>query len=64
MISFYEENASEKLREALRNVDAIGKLDTLAAVSGIAGGEPEIRKIMNSTGEINVMDIGMLGIHL
>jgi len=64
MISYYEENASEKLRAALRNVDAIGKLDILAAVSGIAGGESEIRKIMNSTGEINVMDIGMLGIHL
>ncbi len=30
----------------------------------IAGGEDELRKIMNSTGELHVMDRGMLRIHL
>jgi len=34
------------------------------AVTGIAGGVEELRKIMNSTEELSIMDRGMLGLHL
>ena len=54
----------QRIRTALRNADKKGKLDVVAAVTGIAGGEKELRKIMNSTGELAAMDRGMLGIHL
>lgn len=56
--------SSEEIREALRNADAKGKLSVVAAVTGIAGGEDELRKIMNGTDELSLMDRGMLGIHL
>ncbi len=52
------------IREALRKADRDGRLDIVAAVTGIAGGESELRKIMNSTGELHTMDRGMLGLHL
>ena len=55
---------SEAVRSALRDADKKDKLDTVAAVTGIAGGEGELRKIMNSSGEISIMDRGMLGMHL
>lgn len=53
-----------RIRAALKEADRKGKLDIVAAVTGIAGGEAELRKIMNSTGELSVMDRGMLFMHL
>jgi DNA transposition AAA+ family ATPase len=54
----------DRIRAALRNADAKGKLGVVAAVTGIAGGEAELRKIMESTGELPIIDRGMLGMHL
>ena len=54
----------ERIRAALRNADKKGQLQVVAAVTGIAGGVQELRRIMNSTGELSIMDRGMLGIHL
>jgi hypothetical protein len=54
----------DRIRTALRNADKSGRLSVVAAVIGIAGGEKELRKIMNSTGELSIMDRGMLWIHL
>lgn len=54
----------DHIRTALRNADSNGKLDTVAEITGIAGGEPELRKIMNSTGELSIMDRGMIALHL
>lgn len=53
-----------RIRQALRRADSAGQLDVVAAVTGIAGGVDELRRIMNSTAELSVMDRGMLGIHL
>ncbi len=64
MIEFNDPKASDKIREALRAVEKDGKLEVLAAYTGIAGGVEELRKIMNSTGEIHIMDRGMLGMYL
>lgn len=52
------------IRAALRSADRRGKLSVVAAVTGIAGGADELRKIMNSEGELSLMDRGMLGLHL
>ena len=52
------------IRNALRLADENGKLGVVAAVTGIAGGEAELRKIMESEGELHIMDRGMLLIHL
>lgn len=54
----------DRIRNALKDADSKGKLGVVAAVTGIAGGTTELRKIMNSTGELHVMDRGMLGMHL
>lgn len=54
----------ERIRAALRNADKKGQLQVVAAVTGIAGGVQELRRIMNSTGELSIMDRGMLAIHL
>lgn len=54
----------DRIRAALRSADKKGQLQVVAAVTGIAGGVTELRKIMNSTGELAVMDRGMLAIHL
>ncbi len=54
----------DKIRAALRDADSKAKLDVVAAVTGIAGGVSELRKIMESTGELHIMDRGMLAIHL
>lgn len=56
--------ADTHIRNALKLADDNGKLGTLAAVIGISGGEPELRKIMDSTGELHIMDRGMLLMHL
>ena len=54
----------DTIRSALRDADAKGKLGVVAAVTGIAGGTAELRKIMNSTDELHIMDRGMLAMHL
>ncbi|MBJ2292635.1 hypothetical protein JFT44_22210 [Pseudomonas sp. MF5691] len=54
----------ERIRAALRNADKKDQLQVVAAVTGIAGGVAELRRIMNSTEELAVMDRGMLAIHL
>lgn len=54
----------DQIRAALRNADKKGQLQTAAAVTGIAGGVNELRRIMNSSGELPIMDRGMLGMHL
>jgi hypothetical protein len=64
MIDLFDPKADDKIRQALRDADRKGKLDIVAAVVGIAGGKKELRKIMNSTGELHIMDRGMLAIHL
>lgn len=52
------------IRAVLLRMDQEGKLGVAAAVIGIAGGEDELRKIMKSTGELNLMDRGMIAMHL
>jgi len=54
----------DDIRNALKDADKKGKLKVVAAVTGIAGGEEELRQIMNSTGDLHIMDRGMLGMHL
>ena len=56
--------ADTHIRNALRAADEKGKLGVVAAVTGIAGGENELRRIMDSEGELHIMDRGMLLIHL
>lgn len=64
MIALNDVNIDKKIRAALRVADKEGNLAVVAAVTGIAGGTAELRKIMNSTEEIHIMDRGMLGLHL
>ncbi|KKK97677.1 hypothetical protein LCGC14_2650340 [marine sediment metagenome] len=59
-----DERTDAKIRAALRDADSKGKLGVVAAVTGIAGGEAELRKIMDGEDELHVMDRGMLGMHL
>lgn len=59
-----DSKTDDLIRAALRDADKKGRLSVVAAVSGIAGGEKTLRKIMNSTSELSIMDRGMLGIHL
>jgi DNA transposition AAA+ family ATPase len=54
----------QRIRAALRDADNKGQLGTVAAVTGIAGGTTELRKIMNSNSPLHTMDRGMLSIHL
>lgn len=54
----------DAIRSALKDADRKGKLGVVAAVVGIAGGDDSLREIMNSTGELSIMDRGMLGMHL
>ena len=54
----------DRIRAALRSADDKGQLQVVAAVTGIAGGVTALRKIMNSSGELAIMDRGMLAIHL
>jgi hypothetical protein len=64
MIDFMKPGASDRIRAALKDADKRGKLQVVAAVVGIFGGVTELRKIMNSSGEIPIVDRGMLGLHL
>ena len=59
-----DQRQDSRIRAALRNADKQGKLDVVAAVTGIAGGEAEMRRIMNSRDSLPIMDRGMLAIHL
>lgn len=61
---FLDPKMDNLIRAALLHADQRGQLSTVAEVIGIAGGERELRKIMESTGELPIMDRGMLGIHL
>lgn len=54
----------ERIRKALRDAEKKGRLQVVAAVTGIYGGVAELRRIMNSTDELSIMDRGMLAIHL
>lgn len=51
------------IRAGLLKADREGKLGRIADVTGIAGGVDELRKIMNSTGELPIIDRGMIGMH-
>jgi hypothetical protein len=64
MMDVTDKRQDERIRSALRSADKKGRLSVVAAVTGIAGGEAELRKIMNGTGELAIMDRGMLAIHL
>lgn len=64
MVDLHDPKSDDIIRAALRNADRKGKLGVVAAVTGIAGGTSELRKIMNSKGELSIMDRGMLGLHL
>ena len=59
-----DRKTDDKIRSALRGADDKGKLAVVAAVTGIGGGEPELRKIMESKGELPVMDRRMLAMCL
>ena len=59
-----DKRQDDRIRQALRNADKKGQLQVVAAVTGIAGGVAELRRIMNSTGELAIMDRGMLATHL
>jgi hypothetical protein len=59
-----DKRQDDRIRQALRIADKKGQLQVIAAVTGIAGGVAELRRIMNSTEELAIMDRGMLAIHL
>lgn len=59
-----DDRQDAKIRAALKRADQQGSLSVVAAVTGISGGEKELRKIMNSTDPLPIMDRGMLAIHL
>lgn len=63
-MNIIDQAQDERIRAALRNADRRGQLQVIAAVTGIAGGVQELRRIMNSSGELSIMDRGMLAIHL
>jgi len=52
------------IRAALLKEDQKGNLHRIAEKVGIHGGAAELRKIMNSTGELGLMDRGMIGMHI
>lgn len=54
----------EIIRNALKQADQNGKLGMVAMIVGIAGGEQYLREIMNSTGELAIIDRGILGMYL
>ena len=64
MLDITNPETDDKIREALLAADEQGKLGVVAAVVGIAGGEEELRKIMNTKDELHIMDRGVLWIHL
>ena len=63
-MNFNDPKMDDAIRAALRDAHQKGRMGVVAAVVGIAGGEGALRDIMNSTGELSIMDRGMLGMHL
>lgn len=63
-MNLLDPKVDDAIRAALKRADKLGALKTVAAVVGIAGGETELRKIMNGPGELHIMDRGMLAMHL
>lgn len=63
-MNLLDEKQDAKIRAALKQADRQGKLSVVAAVTGISGGEKELRKMMNRTDPLPIMDRGMLAIHL
>lgn len=61
-MSVMDASTDDRIRAALRDADAKGKLAVVGAVIGPS--EDALREIMNSTGELDIMDRGMLGMHL
>lgn len=59
-----DKKIDDRIRAALKDADSKGKLDVVAAITGIAGGEKTLREIMNSTDDLGIMDRGMLSVHL
>ena len=64
MIDFRDPKSSDKVRAALKEAESKGRLGNIAAKSGIAGGVPALRKIMDTQGELPVIDRGILGMYL
>ena len=58
------EGLDDEIRAKLMEHSKAATLWKLAESIGIAGGTAELRKILNSTGELHIMDRGMLAIHL
>jgi hypothetical protein len=58
------EQVDATIREALKSADRKGKLSVVAAVTGIAGGQAALKKIMKSVEPLSIMDRAMLGMHL
>lgn len=52
------------IKESLKHMDKQNRLHKAVEMTGITGGEDELREIMNSKGELHIMDRGMLSIHL
>ena len=63
-MNIIDDRQDDRIRAALRDADMHGELGLVAAVTGIAGGEAELRRIMNSRDALSIMDRGMLAIHL
>lgn len=59
-----DDKQDDRIRAALKKANKQGQLGVVAAVTGIAGGERELRRIMNSRDALPIMDRGMLAIHL
>jgi hypothetical protein len=58
------EQVDAAIREALKSADRKGKLSVVAAVTGIAGGQATLKKIMKGSEPLSIMDRAMLGVHL
>ena len=64
MSELLDKKQDDKIRLALKDADSKGRLDVVAMVVGIAGGENTLREIMEGEEELSFMDRGMLGMHL
>ena len=64
MINYNDPQASDKVRETLRNLDKQKKLPAFAKRVGNHGGVNELRVIMNSIGVFHLMERGMIGMFL
>ena len=58
------DSMDDRIRLALKDAEHKGKLGIVAAVTGIAGGTEELKKILTSTESLSIMDRGMLGLYL